>query len=335
MINKILLIVTITIFIGRIFAVTRVDALNTPPLVNSADNMYQALPSKSRQATTLDKNIASEAVNQSLKWQTAKAQSPILSADGVVRFAYGQYQPVITCKPLNLCDIELEAGEEIQGILIGDSVRWNEGDNGIPVVYSGEATKLVPHLVLKPSQAGLDTTLMVTTSRRTYMIKLRSASLDYVERAGFYYPHQEIINYQLTAGQIRDKTPLSRPNSIIDDLQTSGRRLNYGYTVENQSYDWRPSQVFDDGISVFIKMPTKVFARDLPSICVISVNDSSECEMINFRYVNGYYIIDKLFRQAKLINGFGRNAETLLITSNDANNKVTRRRFWSRVFSGE
>jgi type IV secretion system protein VirB9 len=335
MISK-LLLVTILVFLSLSVLADSSgwESLNVPPLVDNGYTSRDETIKKHHQQSATEYDVASGAINESLKWQAGKVQPPILSGDGVVRFPYGAYQPVVTCKPLNLCDIELQAGEEIQGILIGDSIRWNEGDNGIPVVYSGEATKLIPHLVLKPSQSGLETTLMVTTSKRTYMIKLHSASYGYVERAGFYYPHQDDINYQLSAKQIRDKAAVNNPATIINQLHDGSKKLNYAYSVEDKLYDWKPLEVFDDGISVFIKMPAKVSAKDLPSICVISVNDNSQCELVNFRYLESYYIIDKLFSRAKLVNGFGRNAETITITSNDASNNVIKRRFWSRIFGG-
>ena len=69
--------------------------------------------------------VGKDALSESLKWQNGNTPKPVLQADGVVRFPYGEYLPVIICQPLNLCDIELQGGEEIQGIVIGDSTRWN------------------------------------------------------------------------------------------------------------------------------------------------------------------------------------------------------------------
>ncbi|RWK17533.1 MAG: P-type conjugative transfer protein TrbG, partial [Mesorhizobium sp.] len=45
-------------------------------------------------------------------------------ADGKVVFLYGEVQPSVVCSPLQVCDIELEAGEVVRDVLVGDTVRW-------------------------------------------------------------------------------------------------------------------------------------------------------------------------------------------------------------------
>ena len=337
--NKLILSYLILI-VNQVIAIPNWESLNVPPLIDDNyvhnDARTQNNIRKKHKKLGTNSNEAIIAIDESLKWQNGSSPRPILKSDGVVRFPYGEYQPTVTCKPLNLCDIELQAGEDIQGILIGDSVRWNDGDQGIPVVYSGSANKLVPHLVLKPSQAGLETTLMITTSKRTYMIKLRSASFGFVGRAGFYYPHEEVVNYSLTPSQIKKKSEsiTHEVNPAVQKVLSNPSKLNYNYLIEDKSYNWKPVQAFDDGISVFIKMPPSIDSRNLPSICVVNNNDASHCELVNFRYTDNFYVIDKLFDKAKLVNGFDNNAETIMITSKSAKTSSTRRRFWSRVFGG-
>jgi P-type conjugative transfer protein TrbG len=277
------------------------------------------------------KDTALHAIHESLKWQNGGAPRPLLKDNGVVRFPYGEYQPTITCKPLNLCDIELQAGEEIQGILIGDSIRWNDGDQSIPVVYSGQANKLTPHLVLKPSQTGLETTLMVTTSKRTYMIKLCSSSHGYLERAGFYYPEeaaQKSKIYNRAKNSIKESSSI---DSVIQKNLARSNKLNRKYSINGKSYNWKPVEVFDDGISVFIKMPDGIDSRNLPGICILDQGNTTQCELVNFRYDNHFFIIDKLFDKAKLTNGFGSRAETVTIIR-DGILKSGKHRGWSHLF---
>jgi P-type conjugative transfer protein TrbG len=308
------------------------QSLNVPPLVEN----YKL---SSQKALHSNDNVANSAINESLKWQNASSPNPILKTDGVVRFPYGQYQPTVVCKPLNLCDIELQAGEEIQGILIGDSVRWNDGDQGIPVVYSGAASKLVPHLVLKPSQAGLDTTLMITTSKRTYMLKLRSSSDGYIVRAGFYYPSEETISYGLTKEQLKLKADnkATTTNPDVEKPLLNMSKLNYKYTMSAGNYNWRPTQIFDDGISVYIRMPDIVGSQSLPTLCVLVDNDNEHCELVNFRYNDHFYIVDKLFNKARLANGAVSSPEGIIISREitDGSNRSfgsNKKRFWSTLF---
>ncbi len=276
-------------------------------------------------------DVGADAVKESLKWQHGVAPKPVLGHDGVVRFPYGEYQPVITCQPLNLCDIELQAGEEIEGIVIADSARWNEGDQGIPVVYSGSGSTLTPHLVLKPNQAGIDTTLLVTTTRRTYSFKLKSSNSNYVLRTGFYYPSDMIQKFENNKANLREIKTESVGNTTNPSLKMpliNLSHVNYNYSIDGDNYDFKPTQVFDDGTSVYIQMPVDISSRSLPGICILPDDDDKQCEMVNFRYNEHFYIVDKLFNQAKLINGFGDSAQTITIKRNP------KKGFWARLFGG-
>lgn len=44
--------------------------------------------------------------------------------DGKVILLYGEVQPSVVCSPLQVCDIELQPGEVVRDVLIGDTVRW-------------------------------------------------------------------------------------------------------------------------------------------------------------------------------------------------------------------
>ena len=45
-------------------------------------------------------------------------------ADGKVIFLFGEVQPSVVCSPLQVCDIELQGGEVVRDVLVGDTVRW-------------------------------------------------------------------------------------------------------------------------------------------------------------------------------------------------------------------
>lgn len=276
-------------------------------------------------------DVGEDAVHESLKWQDGGNPKPVLKQDGIVKFPYGEYQPVVICQPLHLCDIELQAGEDIQGVVIGDSERWNDGDQGIPIVYSGVSPNMKPHLVLKPSQSGLDTSLMVTTSKRTYMLRLKSAQNGYVARVGFYYP-QDITE---TFSQNKDKLKMPNTTNTIatnPDINmplVNLSKVNYSYTIGSGDYDWRPTHIFDDGVSVYIQFPPNVMSNSLPGLCVLVDGDDSEqrCELVNFRFNDNFYIVDKLFKSAKLVNGYGDYVQTITLTRNPE-----RPNLWQRLF---
>lgn len=274
-------------------------------------------------------DVGKDAVEESLKWQKGNAPKPILKRDGIIRFPFGEYQPVITCEPTQLCDMELQPGEEINGIAIGDSVNWNEGDNGIPIIYSGIAGTLTPHLILKPNRGGLDTSLVITTSRRTYMIKLKSSYNGYLARVGFYYPDEMIQKFELNKQDLRNQLSVQNNNKaegVVVDLS----KINNKYSISGEDYPWKPTSVYDDGTHVYIQMPIGVDPRSLPGLCVLVDGDDSEtkCEFVNFKYDNHIYIVDKLFNKARLMNGYDDYQQVVTITRNPEKG------FWSRLFGG-
>ena len=62
-------------------------------------------------------------------------------------------------------------------------------------------------------------------------------------------------------------------------------------------------------------MPTNIDSKSLPGLCVLvdgSKNDN-QCEMVNFRFNQHFYVVDKLFDQAKLISGFDDSMQTITI----------------------
>lgn len=277
-------------------------------------------------------NVAKSAVEQSKLWQNGGTPDPILSRDGVVLFPYGTYQTQITCQPLQLCDIHLQAGERINSIRIGDTVRWNEGDGGIVPIYSGEGMSLTPHIVLKPSYAGLNTTLLITTQKRTYHMKLLSSNDGYVARVGFYYPG-EVINQQDQMKQAATQSQYQiQPIQPVDTIPGSAlkldiSKLSYNYSISgSKSLSFYPTQVFDDGSHVYIQMPEVLSSDELPAFYVLAP-DGETYQLVNFSYKKPYYIVDKMFKEGVLLLGIDDNKQEIKIT-----HKPAPKGFWSSVF---
>src|SRR6478736_5480365 len=117
-------------------------------------------------AQTMTENEA-KGTSISRKWRGA-AGLVTTGSDGRVIFLFGETQPSVVCSPLQVCDIELQGGEIVRDVLVGDTVRWK-----VEPATSGATGGQAIHLVVKPSEAGLITSMVVTTSRRTYHIQLK------------------------------------------------------------------------------------------------------------------------------------------------------------------
>ena len=62
------------------------------------------------------------AVARAGQWRARKAVLRT-GADGKVLFLFGHSQPTLVCAPLQVCDIEFEAGEIIKDVNLGDTVH--------------------------------------------------------------------------------------------------------------------------------------------------------------------------------------------------------------------
>lgn len=267
--------------------------------------------------------VAKDAVEQSLIWQDGQTPAPVLDRNGLVLFPYGQYEPKVTCKTLSLCDIQLQSGEEIQSALIGDSVNWNPQDGGVQVVYSGSGAKSIPHAVLKPKRAGLETVLMITTDKRTYYIKLFSSDSVNVSRAGFYYPDEEV-----TQVAQRKASLTNEDNKVVSDEMVDPKKIFFNYKISGDTdAAFDPVQVFDDGQKVFIQMPDNISSKELPSLFALAPDGYSK-QLINFNYKKPYYIVYKLFDEAVLTLGVDDNQQSITIT------RVEKKGFWASLFGG-
>lgn len=259
--------------------------------------------------------VAKDALKQSQIWQDGGTPSPVLSKDGIVLFPYGQYEPKITCQPLQLCDIQLQSGETVKGLMIGDSVRWNEGDGSVPVVYSGGDDKPIPHVVLKPTYPGLNTTLLITTDKRTYYIKLFSADNANLSRVGFYYPGEQIehFNEKRIAAKAKDDEVLT--DGAMPTINPQNMHFGYKITGDTDAA-FKPTQVFDDGTHVYIQMSEAVRTNELPAFYVLGA-DGDTLELVNFSYKKPFYIVNKLFNKGVLILGLDSNQQKITITKSN------------------
>jgi P-type conjugative transfer protein TrbG len=246
---------------------------------------------------------AKTAVEVSENW-SAEINPPAPGPDGRVLYSYGAGQPIIVCAPLRLCTIELEPGEHIVGVpQIGDSLRWRVS----PASY-GKGDDATTILVLKPLNAGLDTTLLVTTDRRAYYLRLVSKPEDFTARVAFDYP--EYSADQWKAFVVRQEEDQKNTKKDDGPLPANIESMNFEYAIKGDKAI-RPLQVFDDGQKTFIRMNPKIKYREAPALAV--VGPDKKPEMLNYRVKDAMYIVDRLFDRAELVLGAGKKARKVEI----------------------
>ena len=235
--------------------------------------------------------------------------APIIRTSEFIQYPYGLTEAIVTCEPLRVCDVELDAGEEIQNVSIGDSSRWL-----VHPAFSGARETLTPHVMVKPTEYGIVTNAIVTTNRRTYYLGLVSkANGDPgdVRRVKFYYPLDLVEQANGTFRAKATVTHRAPDSTVARGPSLAADRLSFGYEiVGGQGLPWRPIRVFDDGQHVYIQMPTALQASEAPALLVQSRGESA---LVNYRVRLPYYVVDRLFDTAVLIVGVGRHQDRVTI----------------------
>ena len=216
--------------------------------------------------------------------------------DGKVVFLFGEVQPSVVCSPLQVCDIELQAGEVVRDVLVGDSVRWK-----VDPATSGAAGAQAVHLIVKPSEAGIETSMVVTTSRRTYHVQLRSHATQYMARIGFEYPDDVAAKL----GEINARMQAS----VIDGAGVPAEKLDFGFRLEGTAR-WKPTRIYPDGRKTYIQFPSALAGGDAPVLFVIS---GGENRIVNYRLQNNMMVVDYLIDHAVLVSGVGRDQRKITI----------------------
>ncbi|WP_079521259.1 P-type conjugative transfer protein TrbG [Luteibacter sp. 22Crub2.1] len=246
----------------------------------------------------------------SRKWiaSTSASVKPVAGPDGSVRFLFGQSQPSIVCAVMQVCDVELEPGEQVSSVNLGDAVRWL-----VEPALSGAGATSVQHLVIKPLDVGLETSLMVTTDRRTYHLRLRSHRTEYMPRVAFSYPASvdakwAAMKRQAAATQAVKPTVVQKKEYLGD--------LDFGYRISGNA-PFKPARVYNDGVKTIIEMPSTFSQGEAPTLLVVRESGSlfrkDEEVMVNYRLQDGRYIVDTLFKKAVLVAGVGMAQRKIVI----------------------
>lgn len=233
--------------------------------------------------------------NLSTQWQQS-AGVVTRGPDGKVVFLFGQVQPSIVCSPLQVCDIELQAGEIVRDVLVGDTVRWK-----VEPATSGAPGGQAVHLIVKPAEAGLVTSMVVTTSRRTYHIQLKSHHTNYMARVGFEY--QEDVNARLAEINARMEA------NIVPGAGVPADQLNFNFSVSG-SAGWKPTRIYSDGTKTYIQFPHSLSGQDAPVLFVVS---GGENRIVNYRLNGTMMVVDYHIDHAILISGVGRSQTKIVI----------------------
>jgi type IV secretion system protein VirB9 len=235
-----------------------------------------------------------EALRLSRNW-TERQINPIQTPEGKVVYLHGLSMPTVIGAPMQISDIELEPGEVVNEILVGDTTRW--------LVESGVSGNNVTHIFVKPLDSGLQTTLVVTTDRRVYHIKLVSKKEDFNPYVGFLYQNQAKV---LTDQERKDRRwATGEISGQTVDLSS----LDFGYRVIGKT-SWKPVQIFNNGRQTFIKLPDSAAKTEIPVLLALKGRRE---QIVNYRVHHNTFVVDGLFEHLALVSGVGRSQERVEI----------------------
>lgn len=238
--------------------------------------------------------------------QGDKTSKPFQSADGSVSFVYGSGQIRVVCAPLQVCDIALQPGEEFNDMNVGDPRFIVEPS----ITGSGMDQQI--HLLIKPKDAGLDTSLVVTTDRRTYHFRLKSDRYDFMPYVSFTYPDEAKAKWRMLK---RMQAKRQKENTIAETNEYLGN-LNFNYRIQGNAR-FKPVRVYNNGVKTIIEMPANMSQNEAPALLVLrggGLFKKPESVMVNYRLQGCRYIVDNVFDKAILVIGSGSSQEKITIT---------------------
>jgi type IV secretion system protein TrbG len=246
------------------------------------------------------------------QWRTRSA-IPSLGGGGIVYFQYGQGEPVIVCAPLRVCDIALEPGETVTSPPYLADHRWTAEPG-----TSGSGNAKVTHVIVKPSDVGLTTNMIVQTDRRTYSFQLTSRAKEYMPLVAFDYPADKTkaawADY--TAQMQQQATPLSP----CDQPPTTPPS---NYRISGDDAPFRPVQVYavstPVGQKTCVEMPADIGSHNLPALLAVIEEGSwfsdPTRQMVNMRFVNHRFVVDGLLTHFELVDGVGSSQRVVNVKS--------------------
>lgn len=291
----------------KLSAVILGAALTLPAVALAADSLEDRYFSNQNPTLTPQERAA---IDLAKRWGAGNqtGMRPVAGSNGTVMFLYGAQQPSIVCAVLQVCDVALQPGELVNSIHLGDTARWT-----VEPAITGSGPNEVQHLIIKPMDVGLETSLIVTTNRRTYHLRLRSHRTEYMPSVAFTYPEDALAKWDAIQ---RRETEHREANTIPATGEYLGN-LSFDYDLSG-SAPWKPVRVYNDGQKTIIEMPRAMTQTEAPTLLVVRRDGGlfreAETVMVNYRVQGQRYIVDTVFDRAVLIAGVGNRQDRVTIT---------------------
>jgi len=244
----------------------------------------------------------------------ASGKTDNVQGEGITTLAYSPYgSPLVACAPLQLCQIILEKGENIQDIAVGDPTRWQLAKMYMGDQENGDGSHIV---TIKPSAEEMATNLTITTDRRLYRFRLVAEKTTSSPTINFWYP-EDTLKRNTRNAKKRVVKQQTNSNKLASPERFSLEETNFKYTLKGDNPVWKPAQAFDNGVKTFILFPDAVASGDLP-VAFASLNGKQA--LVNYRFKTPYMSLDGVYKEITLVSGTGKDKKQLSVINNGFKN---------------
>jgi P-type conjugative transfer protein TrbG len=236
--------------------------------------------------------------------------------NAAVEFRFGESLPSIVTAILQVTDVELQAGEIVTHVNLGDSTRWT-----VERAISGSGSSQVSHLIIKPRDIGLSTSLVVTTDRRTYHLLLVSDEKDFMHDVKFIYVEGAI--------PVAAATPTPVPVKVVAKDPPPRRKQSEGKTIVRQKVkddadenyvitgkpDWKPVSAYAKDGHTYLEMPASAKHGEAPVLFEEKRSGlfGHSKNLVNYRIHGKWVVCDHVLDRATLVSGVGLSQQRVTI----------------------
>jgi len=191
----------------------------------------------------------------------------------------------------------------VHNIVPGDRSLMAEGhdkEDGWAIREGVSETQYTPirHIFVTATQVGIEQGIVVTTSRRTYHLQVKSVGKSPIRTVRWTYPPPPVIPKKL------------EPPLLPERSTPQGYHVGYVIESPGPTPDWVPTQVLDDGKKTYMLFSPVMLYQDAP---LLRLRGPNGFEVVNVRQVRTVYIIDRLISHAELRVGAGEHAVIVTI----------------------
>jgi P-type conjugative transfer protein TrbG len=165
---------------------------------------------------------------------------------------------------------------------------------------SGSGAQRTTHLIIKPTDAGLISNVIIYTDTRVYSIKLVSTQTQWTPLTAFSYPE--------APAQAWEKYGASTTETLASSAVSPAGDVDMDYRISGDA-PWRPEHVYSIGGKTIVIFPSAIQYGTAPALIGLA-NDgswlsSASEQMLRYRVADNRITIDGLPEHFKLVTGVG------------------------------